>query len=389
MAKIVMIVPTEEMYAQAKAIAAHLNVELDVYYESSQTVLDRLARAQREGALVAIARGNQANLILKSMDISLIEIRLSGQSLAKLIVEAKGMAKKDHPCIGFLGFPNMFTETKDFGQLLDVTIRNYFVEDSDKIEEAVENAYKDGVDVLIGGEIALSHAMELGMSSLFLRSGEDDIEAALRSAKRVLYAIEMEKKNTAEVSTLLNYSFDGIFRLNREGLITVANYMAERIFHRRADELVGVHVSRMFDIQDSEAILSVLREESKKYAMVLHNGNISLVANLATISVDGESVGGILSFQEFHTIDALEEGIRRDRTMKGYNAQNRFENLTFESQTMKNAQRQAEQYAKDWSTTPKKTGTPSNATSLTSPSNPFFMKMNMNRFFQSSTFNTW
>ncbi len=346
MARIVMIVPTEEMYSQAQSVAARLNVELDVYRESSQSVLGRMERAQRDGALVAIARGNHANLIMKYMDISLIEIRLSGQGLARLIAEAKSLIKKEYPTIGFVGFPNMFTPTDVFGPLLNVTIRDYFVDDSEKIAGAVQDAYKDGVDVLIGGEIALEHAQKLGLPALFLSSGEDDLETALRSAKRVLYAIEMEKKNTAEVSTLLNYSFDGIFRLNRDGVITIANYMAERIFHKRADELVGASVSDMFDAQDSEAILSVLREGRKKYAMVLHKGNISLVANLAAVSVDGENVGAILSFQEFHTVEELEEGIRRDRTRKGYNAQSRFENLSFESQTMKSIQRQAEQYAK-------------------------------------------
>ena len=346
MARIVMIVPTEEMYSQAQSVAARLNVELDVYRESSQSVLGRMERAQRDGALVAIARGNHANLIMKYMDISLIEIRLSGQGLARLIAEAKSLIKKEYPTIGFVGFPNMFTPTDVFGPLLNVTIRDYFVDDSEKIAGAVQDAYQDGVDVLIGGEIALEHAQKLGLPALFLSSGEDDLETALRSAKRVLYAIEMEKKNTAEVSTLLNYSFDGIFRLNRDGVITIANYMAERIFHKRADELVGASVSDMFDAQDSEAILSVLREGRKKYAMVLHKGNISLVANLAAVSVDGENVGAILSFQEFHTVEELEEGIRRDRTRKGYNAQSRFENLSFESQTMKSIQRQAEQYAK-------------------------------------------
>lgn len=346
MEKIIMIVPTQEMREQALALLAHQNVAIGIYHETSQTVLERVAWAQREGALVVIARGNHANLILKSMDISLVEMRLSGQALAQLIKEAKAISQKEHPRIAFVGFPNMFTDTKVFEPLLGVTIRNYFVDSSEKLDGAVRKAYEDGVDVLIGGEIATDSAKRLGLAALFLKSGTEDIEAAVRSAKRVLYAIEMEKKNTAEVSTLLNYSFDGIFRLNGEGIITVVNYMAERIFHKRADELVGAHVSDVFDAQDSDAILRVLKEGQKRYAMVLHKGNISLIANLAAISVDDDTVGGILSFQEFQTIEELEEGIRRDRSSKGYKAEHRFEDMAFESPAMQNAQRLADQYAK-------------------------------------------
>lgn len=346
MAKIVMIVPTEEMLAEAKELAARVNVDMEVYHENSQTVLARVAGAQTQGALVAVARGNHANLILTNMDIPLVEIRMSGQVIAQLVTEARAMCAKPLPTVAFVGFVNMFTDTHVFEPILGVTIRNYFVDSSAQLAGAVHKAYQEGADVIIGGEIAGESAKMIGMPFLFLQSGMEDLEAALRSANRVLYAIEIEKKNTAEMSTLLNYSFDGIFRINQDGVITVVNYMAERIFHRHASEIIGQSVSSMFDAQDSDAIMRVLHEGQKKYAVMLHKGNISLVANIAAISVDDTSEGAILSFQEFQTIEQLEEGIRRDRTAKGFTALGRFENCSFESTTMKQAMRLAEQYAK-------------------------------------------
>lgn len=346
MGKIALIVPTEQMREQAVTVAERINMAPDIYQETSQTVLARVAQAQSEGALVVIARGNHANLILKTMDIPLVEIRLSGQVLAQMIAQAKALCDQPCPRLAFVGFPNMFTDTQAFEAMFGVSIHYYFVEDGDQFESAVVCAHQDGTDVLIGGEIALEYAAKLGMTALFLQSGTEDIEAALRSAKRMLYAIEIEKKNTAEIATLLNYSFDGVLRLNSEGCVTVANYMAERIFQKRMEELIGRHVSTLFDAQDSQAISQIITEGRTQYAMVLHKGNISLIANIAAISVDRENAGAILSFQEFRTIEQLEEGIRRDRSSKGLAAQARFEQCAFVSPNMKQIQHTATQYAK-------------------------------------------
>lgn len=346
MAKIAMFVPTDEMYRRAQKLIARLDIDIVVYQENSQTVLERVKQAQVDGALVAIARGNHAALILRNTDIPLVEIRMSGQILAQLIMDARALCECERPRVAFVGFVNMFTDNKIFEDMLNVSVCNYFVHDSAELKGAVHEAYEDGVDVLIGGEIAIDYARQLGITSLFLKSGEEDLEASIRSARRVLYGIEAEKKNTAEVSTLLNYSFDGIFRINDDGVITMTNYMAERIFRQPASMLMGRHISELFDEHDSTSILDIIRNGEKKYAMVLRCNNMSLVANVAAILVEDHTAGGILSFQEFQAIEELEEGIRRTQAGTGFVAKSRFDQYTFHSPAILQVKRTAEQCAR-------------------------------------------
>ncbi|HEX2946817.1 MAG TPA: hypothetical protein VHT96_12765, partial [Clostridia bacterium] len=67
-----------------------------------------------------------------------------------------------------------------------------------------------------------------------------------------------------------------------------------------------------------------------------------------------------------------------------------FKNITlFNIKTGKTKtvpENQVDLYKKEWSTTPKSSGNSSNSTNT---ANSFYAKMNMHRFFQSSTFNTW
>lgn len=72
-----------------------------------------------------------------------------------------------------------------------------------------------------------------------------------------------------------------------------------------------------------------------------------------------------------------------------------FKNITLYNkstgETMVIPENKMNLYADKWSTTPpaKNSGDTNTASNLTSPANPFFMNMNMQRFFKSSTFNTW
>lgn len=345
MAEVVIIVPTREMHQNSLEILDELNLDAKVFVEDSSSVLFRVTQAQKDGALVAVARGNHANLILNNLDIPLVEIRLSGQSIAILISQAKKLTDKKRPVIAFLGFPNMLSDIKAFEDILEVNVREYLVTGSGGIPEAVNRAAKDGADVLISGQIGMDAAERIGLPAVFLRSSKEDLVSAFRNAKRLLYAIELEKKNTVEVTTLLNYSFDGIIKLDPEGIITKANYMAERIFRRGAHELVGQPLVSFFDEQDSQSIKARLASSEKQQSFMLHKGRVSLIANLVNLLVSGISQGAILSFQEFGAIEAMEETIRQDRYSRVQKALRHFSDISSESPCYKQVLQEAQHYA--------------------------------------------
>lgn len=345
MAEVVIVVPTREMHQDSHEVLSKINLDAKVFVEDSSSVLSRVTQAQKEGALVAIARGNHANLIINNLNIPLVEIRLSGQSVATLIFQAKKLTNKKHPLIAFLSFPNMLSDIKPYEDILEVNLREYLVTGSDGIPDAVKQAKADGVDVLISGEIGMETARQIGLPVVFLRSLKEDLVSAFRSAKRLLYAIELEKKNTVEVTTLLNYSFDGIIKLDPHGTITKANYMAERIFRRSAQDLIGHPLVSFFDEQDSQSIKMRLASSEKQQSFMLHKGRVSLIANLVNLLVSGVSQGAILSFQEFGAIEAMEETIRQDRYSRVQKALRHFSDISSVSPRYNQVLMEAQHYA--------------------------------------------
>lgn len=346
MAKMAFLAVSEDMIHQAKKIAKRIDVDVEMKVVSSENAVSEAKLSIENGANVIIARGNHAALITRNTDIPVVEIVLTGQEIAKLILEAKKILKKPHPVIGIVALKNMIGTTTLFDDILDVTIKRYLVKYTEEIEEAVGNAAEDGVDFIIGGEITIQCAKKLKIPTLFLKSREDSIREAFRIAEKVTYAIDLEKKNTAEFKTVLDYSFDGIIKLNNKGEIVLLNYLAEKILRKTAEDMIGKYITEVIPTLDESIVKGVFKEGKSRYYTLLQKENLALVSNIAPIIIDNKVEGAILSFQEFKKIEELEAKIRNELYSKGYIAKCTFKQIVAESSEINELKTLAKLYSK-------------------------------------------
>ena len=363
MAKIVIFVPTQTMKTQAERAVTALNADAVVLRETNDSIVAAAQREQEKGAVVAVARGNQANRLLRESDIPLIEIVMSGQNLALLFSQARTLSGKEHPRIALVGFRNMFGDVETLAQVLEMEVETFFSRNSAELLDAVEKARQWQADVVIGGEIAVSHAAKLGMTHMFLQSTQDSIETAIKQAKRIVYAIDLEKRRYAEITSLLDFSFDGVIQLDSSGHILKANYLAERIFRMDAKQMQGKSIEEMLDLETADHPLNAgLLAHSNVFGCMVRirrrgqgDAHISakpaassqvLMANLAAINVDSENMGFILSVQESRRIEELEEQIRRERNSQGDAAHATFSDFQTASPLMTEVRDTAMKYAR-------------------------------------------
>ena len=364
MAKMVIFVPTYEMVSQAENVIRDLNVDAVVRHVSSDTIVDAAREEQEKGALVAVARGNQAQVLLQESGIPLIEIVMSGQNLARLFDEARKLSEQENPRLALIGFRNMFGDVETLAQVMHLEVQTFFAENRDDIHRCVDEARIWQADVVISGETGLKYAQGLGIKCLFLHSTQDSIETAARLAKRVLYAIELEKIKTAEISSLIDYSFDGVFRLDATGLIVYVNYLVERIFRKDASQLVGKNIRDFLLLDDPDNPLNVaMRNHSNAFGCPVRirreavneqeldadsgpESNQVLMANLAAIDVESQNEGYVLSVQESRRIEELEEQVRKERSLQEKKASHTFADFKTISPLMMEVRDTAMRYAR-------------------------------------------
>jgi transcriptional regulator with PAS, ATPase and Fis domain len=342
MMKVLFIAANQDMAAQVTELSDSFDLELEIKWIPSANVVEETQKAARRGANIVIARGYHAYLVTKYTNLPVVKIVMTGQEIALLVAEAREMVGKPRPVIGMIGFKGMFSSTAPFEKLFNVVIKEYYVDHPEELEAAVNRACEDRMDVVIGGELVLHYAAQKGLPALFQKSGIDSLAEALHNAQRVAYAIDLEKQNTVELRTILDYSFDGIIKLDRQGRIIVVNFMAEKILGKSSAELLEKPILDILDIADFQQVL----DGKNLYSVIINKANLALITNIVNMKVDNVSQGIFLSFQEFKKIEELEAEIRKRIYARGYVARHTFDQLVSGSAKMKHLKTTGAHYAR-------------------------------------------
>lgn len=345
-AEITLFVPREEMIHQAHNLlhveGYHVN---EIKQINTTDAVSEARTALAHGTNIIIARGYQASLIKHYTNIPVVEITLTGQELGILITKAKKIVNKKRPVIGVIGFSNMFCDMTYFNQIYNIELRTYLVPEADELPGAISHALKDNLDIIIGGDTVMMAASNAGIPSLFLSSTEDSIREALKVADKMRYAIEVEKRDRAQLETLLDYSFSGIAKINNYGNIVIINRIMEEILAKSDADVAGRPITEVFKDIPYESIEKVLQEGDEIYSSFITINNNALVVILAAIKVDGNIEGAILTCQKVKKMKQLESEIFRERYLYGYIAKGNFDDIPHSSKQMQKSIALAKVYA--------------------------------------------
>lgn len=351
MGKIALLVPREEMVYKAHNILqekGYRDNQIEIVCMKvvrTQNAVMEARQAIAKGASIIIARGLQALLIKQYTDIPVIEIVITAQEMALLVMKAKQILKKEHPVIGVVGFENMFCDMSYFESIYDIELRTFYAPDNDRLKPCALQAVEEKVDLVIGGDVAVETAAAAGVASLFLSTTEDSIRNAFSMAKRISFAMDVEKKRAAQLETLLDNSFSGVANTDSRGRITAVNPLMEDMLGLPEKKLSGHRLTEVFPDLDKEQAERVLSQGGEGYSAFLQLKGTSVFAVLAPVLVEGQVEGAMLTCHKMKRRLTAEQDSRQKRHSSGLIALGQFPDLFQESEAMKACIRQARLYA--------------------------------------------
>ena len=329
MAKFGLLLPRMEMVEPAGRIARELGMDV-VPNQSTSTeqVQEVAAEARRLGADILVARGRQASILRAHTDFPLVEIQLTGLEIARLLHRAR-------PRIGVVTIPNMVGSIQGFEDILDIELRTYFVEGNEEMERGAQQAIADGMDVILGGDFVNAYCRRLGKRTLFFEGTEDSLRTSLLHARSVGLITDAERRNTAHLQALLDYSFNGILELDPDGVVVRSNDVACKILELERDKLEGQPLASLMPREDAELWLDALTQRRELYASVLNVAGVYVVANAAPVADLDAVEGMVFSFYEMQQMERQGERALRERyRLQRYLAHGRFEDVSHTSREM-------------------------------------------------------
>ena len=240
MTKIAVLLPYKDMAETAQRVIDENHYQIDyVKVIESEDAVNEARIAAEQGADIIIARGYQAQLIKSYTNIPVVEMRFHAQEIGLLIQRAKRLSHKERPVIGLAAFENMLCDLSHMEELFGVRLLISYIERIEEVPDILHDMKREGADCVIGGDTVCQEAEKLGCYSVKFRATGESVRDAMERAKSMAYAVENEKRNTAQFETVLDTSFNGIIKINSGGRIIAVNRLVENLLGKDMEEVKG------------------------------------------------------------------------------------------------------------------------------------------------------
>lgn len=347
MAKIHVLVPNQEMADYALQIIAEEKIDACRVEVIRTSYAVQAARdAIREGANVIVARGLQAEFIQEYTKVPLVHISMTGQEVGLLVEEAKLLVRKKEPAIAFIGHYTMFPDSSYMDEIFHARLRFYTYEDYTRIESIVQKAVAEGADAVIGGESVLTCMKQYPkVKTLFLRTREDSLRKALHVARKMVYTSQVEKETNAQLLTVLETVYNGVFKVDMDKTVTATNHAAAWMLNRTEASFIGKKISEVVPELEESYVDRVLRGEREIMNTTLVIGRDSFMSSIAPIAYDGKVAGAIISVHKLPTGSGKNQDLFGDNLLLGYLSMGDFCKIETKSDQMKRCIELARMYA--------------------------------------------
>lgn len=346
MARAALLLPYEDMLNIASELADHYGFEVVMAdIASTGTAVEKARAALTAGADLIIARGLQARLIRENTSVPIVEVLITGQELILLIRQAKNLVNKPGVRIALIGYKNMFRGMSVLEEIMDVRLSVYYLDDYAEIKDAVVNAVNKGDEVLIGGVTICRYAGEANVPSVFMASSREGLEETFRVARQVGYAIDLEKRNTAELKAILDYTVNSLIQIDPEGVIQNINHPAEILLNMASQDIEKHRLEELIPSLNMEILKPVLNEGREFYSLKINLNGVIFLAAASPVWTDNEITGAIITVTDSQQFQLYAREQQKELIRRGNRAVFTFDTLITRSSQMRELAERAKRCA--------------------------------------------
>ncbi|TCL38822.1 PAS domain S-box-containing protein [Anaerospora hongkongensis] len=339
MSLIAFLAPDSIMLDRARELFRHQHNDIHIEKGLLSEGVKIAASLVNKGTEIIISRGGTASAIRSAgINAIVVEIPITGFDIIRTIEKAKLHGR----CIGAVSFPSILHGMEFLGPVLGVDIRHYPIHAENEAEGQVQQAIKDGADVVIGGFITGKAAEKYNHPFELIDSGAEGILQAAQEAKRIALARNLEKTKTSLFRAVLNYAYEGIVSVDSDYRITFFNPIAERITGIDGSKATGKHITSIWPELNLEKVMLTGKDD---IGHMLRINEVDVLCNKIAIIVNNNAVGVVVTFQDVTQIQQMEARVRRRIYSSGHVASFRFDDIIGTSKVLNQTIGMAKEYA--------------------------------------------
>jgi PAS domain S-box-containing protein len=340
MKEIVLIAPNEELRVVAEDVINSNNLNVGLALGNLSNGVELAKKVEKSGTKILIARGGTYQEIKKAVNIPVVEIQVNAYDILRAF---KNLKNYKGP-IGMIGYENVVFGAEIISEILGLNIVTVNYSNEDEIPRKVYDLAINGIKEFVGDTIGIDIVKNMGIEGHLILSGKEAIYDATKEAYRILKITNEERTKTERFRIILDLMKEGIIAIDENGIITLFNSMAEKIFHIRKEEVLNKSISKL---TVSKKMLNILEKGIEEIGEIqyIENGDV-IASNHVPMIIDSKVVGTISSFQDITNIQKIERKFREDLNKKGLTAKYKFDNIIHDSLIMQENIHNAKMFSK-------------------------------------------
>ncbi len=341
---IAFIAPYKRLGELFSEVCQEINKDIQVVIGDLEEGARKAVELEEQGAEVLISRGGTAIAIKKKVtSLPVVEVQVSGYDLIRVLHQAQQETDR----VAIVGFRPFTYGIEDLGDIMGLnlkvlTLKEDWYNQPYYIEKKLIEIKEQNYHWVVGDNISVKIAKQLGMNTLLIRSGKETLAQAILEAERVAKVKKQEIEKTKRIESIISFAYDGIISIDQRGVIDTFNPRAEEIFKKKAHKVIGKNIKEVLPGMNLLKTIRIGHREKDKLWTI---GDKKIVANVIPIKVNNEIVRVIVTFHKISQIQKMEQRIREEFYLKGHVAENTFEDIIGQSPAITQAKEEAENYA--------------------------------------------
>ena len=301
----------------------------------------RLANASNEknGTKVIVSNGGTASLLKRRVQAHILEIRYTNFDLVHAITTALEYS----PSVAIVGFESFIYNAVQVRDFFKSPLLIETVDSLDEIRPRIARLVKNGVGAFVGGSPVVNAAREAGAHGVHIDMEKRVIYDAIEESIRIVRLHKEKDLRLGTINALLDSISEGIIGLDEEGRITEINRNAQGLFGLERQAVIGRPIRQFLSAPSVQDTLQTGEEHTGDPCQL---GNNLLSVTSVPIRVNGDSKGAVVTIQEVHNIQNMEQKLRKAIIASGHFAKNSFTDVIGTSEAMQRVKERAETYAR-------------------------------------------
>ena len=215
---IAFIAPYKKLGELFSEVCREMNKNISVVIGDLEEGARKAVELEEQGVEVLISRGGTTIASKKKVtSIPVVEVQVSGYDLIRVLHQVQQETDR----LAIVGFSPFTYGIEDLGNIMGLnlkvlTLKENWYNQPRYIEKKLIEIKEQNYHWVVGDNVSVKIAKQLGMNALLIRSGKETLAQAILEAERVAKVKKQEIEKTKRIESIINFAYEGIISVDQK-----------------------------------------------------------------------------------------------------------------------------------------------------------------------------